>query len=212
MEPERVLYVGHGKTGTSSFGTACEVLGYKLVENESGLTKKVNAGDLDEVLEIADKYTCYEDYPWLYLYKEFDERYDNIKFVLGVRPEEEWFKSMSYQAMRPRTVERRQEVDEAHYNQYVRYMDDPKYFPLKHDEAIAMYLKWNEDIKKYFEGRDDFMVFSVWQGHGWKELCEFLDKPVPDLPFPYRKNAWPYPNYDRLYRMARAHPDRFFGW
>ena len=45
---------------------------------------------------------------------------------------------------------------------------------------------------------------------GW--LCKFLNKPNPNIPFPYKKNAYPYPNYDRLKRMAIREPKKFFGW
>jgi hypothetical protein len=37
----------------------------------------------------------------------------------------------------------------------------------------------------YFSNRDNFLIICFEKGHGWKELCRFLDKPIPSVPFPH---------------------------
>ena len=47
--------------------------------------------------------------------------------------------------------------------------------------CIDLYHKWVNQVKKTVPN-DRLLVFSVKEG--WEPLCKFLDKPVPDCPFP----------------------------
>ena len=48
-------------------------------------------------------------------------------------------------------------------------------------------LKFN-GIKEYFRNRpNDLLVMNICNGEGWKVLCPFLDKSIPDVQFP-KKN------------------------
>jgi len=202
----KILYVGLGKTGTSTFGTACEILGYKLKENDGILMKAWNSGDYDKIWDVADKYDVFEDYPWPYTYKEFDKKYPNTKFVLGTRPEESWIKSIIYQSLRG-DIKHRNDIAEGYLYEY-----GFKYLVLHEQDLIDLYRKHNAEVREYFKDRSkDFLELSWWDGDGWEKLCKFLNKPIPDLPFPHRKNAYPYPNYDRLRRLSLRNPSKFFG-
>jgi hypothetical protein len=55
------------------------------------------------------------------------------------------------------------------------------------DEEVFLnaYRKHNSEVLTYFKDRNDLLVLDV-DKDGWKELCEFLDKPVPDCPFPVK--------------------------
>lgn len=204
---EKILYVGHGKTGTSTFGTACEILGYNLYENDLELQKAWNNKEYNKIWNVADKYDVFEDYPWMYTYKEFDKQYPNSKFVLGIRPnEDEWVKSIIFQSLRG-DVEHRREISKGYYHEY-----GYKYLAEHEEDLKELYRKHNEEVREYFRDRNDFIEISWWKGDGWEKLCKFLDKPVPNIPFPHRKNAYPYPNYERLKRMALRNPQKFYGW
>ena len=48
--------------------------------------------------------------------------------------------------------------------------------------AIGVYERHNQDVRDAFAESDRFLEFEVAQG--WEPLCAFLDKPVPDEPFP----------------------------
>ncbi|MDJ0576763.1 MAG: sulfotransferase [Xenococcaceae cyanobacterium MO_234.B1] len=51
------------------------------------------------------------------------------------------------------------------------------------------YARYHEQVKSYFAGRpNDFLIMNICQGNAWEILCNFLDKPCPDVPFPI-KNA-----------------------
>jgi hypothetical protein len=42
------------------------------------------------------------------------------------------------------------------------------------------------EVQKYFNNQPNKLIVLDWEkGDGWIELCEFLGKPVPSLPFPH---------------------------
>ena len=210
MHKGKVLYVGHGKTGTSSFGTALEILGYRLYENDLELMKAWNSREYNKLWKVADNYDAFEDYPWPYTYKEFDKQYPGTKFILGIRPnEDEWVNSIIYQTLRAGTKNKRRLVAETHYHEY----GFGKYPVLYEEQYKEAYRQHNKEVREYFKDRDDFIEITLWsKGNYWKEICDFLECKEPTLPFPFRKNAWPYPNYDKLRRMALRNPEKFYGW
>ena len=48
--------------------------------------------------------------------------------------------------------------------------------------AIQFYNEWVEEVKRTVP-KDRLLVYNV--DEGWKPLCEFLNVPIPDCPFPY---------------------------
>ena len=52
-----------------------------------------------------------------------------------------------------------------------------------------VYDRHHEGVMQYFKDRpDDLLVMNVLEGDGWEVLCRFLNKPVPDQPFPAIKS------------------------
>jgi len=45
---------------------------------------------------------------------------------------------------------------------------------------------FNERVEHFFSNKpkDRFLKFRIIDGDGWEKLCSFLDKPIPDVPFP----------------------------
>ena len=82
------------KTGTTSLGLALLKLGYSVLGARIDLGEKLSEGRIEEVLEIAEPFDALQDVPWALLYKELDEKFPNSKFILTVREEEKWLKSL----------------------------------------------------------------------------------------------------------------------
>ena len=114
MEPaptgmEKVFVVGMFKTGTTSATTALEMMGARCARpsvgdavDSCGFVNGVLDGHLawlggnvakevrrspkwDTLLAVADTAEAFADGPWLFLYKEMDQRYPGSKFVLTTR-------------------------------------------------------------------------------------------------------------------------------
>ena len=55
--------------------------------------------------------------------------------------------------------------------------------------TIEIYNKHNQEVKAYFKNRpNDLLVVDFTTGAGWEELCNFLQVPIPEIPFPHANN------------------------
>lgn len=50
------------------------------------------------------------------------------------------------------------------------------------EKAIEFFNKWNDEVRRSVP-KDRLLEFRVQDG--WKPLCDFLNMPVPDIPFPH---------------------------
>jgi glycosyltransferase involved in cell wall biosynthesis len=178
----RVFCIGLNKTGTSSFHAAMEILGLNSLhgggtdwggdELNRAVREALNDGrpllsDLDPAVD------AYSDIGLLATHFDLlDRQYPGSRFVLTVRPLEEWINS------RRRHVER---------NIARREADDYDGEFLVVDEELWRE-QWERQVgraRRYFEGRRDFLEVDLTSGGGWGPLCELMDMPEPREPFPW---------------------------
>lgn len=204
---DKVFGIGHGKTGTSTLGTACQILGFNHQTMENDMICEIHRGEWDRVWEVVDAHDSFDDNPWMFIYKELDEHYPNSKFILMTRDIDDLYTSNVYQAVRAIREDRKFRVNGSLFNHYgYRYITEHE------EEYKEIFRKHEIEVKEYFKDRpDDLLVVNWWEGDGWKKLCTFLGKEYPNQPFPYRKMGYPYPNYDKLVAMAKADPVKFYG-
>jgi hypothetical protein len=101
-----------------------------------------------------------------------DEQYPGSRFVLTVRPVDQWIDS------RRRHVER---------NMARRQAGDYDGNFLVVDEELWRE-QWQRQVgraTRYFEGRRDFLEVDLTAGSGWRQLCELLEVTEPVEPFPW---------------------------
>jgi len=168
-------------------------LGYSVVGCRLDMVHPLKAGDIDAVMDVAGCFDAVQDVPWAALYKELDEAYPGSRFILTEREEQAWLRS----ALR-------------HFGQ----TDIPLHAYLygtgvmRGNEGIYLerYRRHNEEVKEYFAKRSsDLLVLDFSKGHGWRELCGFLDCPVPDRRFPHaNKGPQSYNLTDRSKSVVRA--------
>ncbi len=122
------------------------------------------------MLEIYDAIT---DTPVPSMYKELDKEYPNSKFILTIRNPEDWFESTSNHTGRYKSL----------YPEEVWFYGTDK---IDKEVFIKKYLDHNAEVLDYFKDRhEDLLIMDICSGDGWQELCNFLDKPIPEGPFPY---------------------------
>jgi len=57
-------------------------------------------------------------------------------------------------------------------------------------QLIQEYEKYNKQAIAYFKDKpSQLLVMNIFEGDGWKELCRFLNKPVPNKPFPHKNKG-----------------------
>ncbi|KAL7334728.1 hypothetical protein PS15p_200315 [Mucor circinelloides] len=199
MAPIKVINASLGRTGTSSFCEAMDILGYKchhmkrLLADPTFETSKPfyeaalnrDEADWDKVYAGYDVTT---DFTGAYFWKHLFARYPDAKVILTERPFEEWFKSMQntiYPVIRT-NVQLEPDHPRYTFRQLTRRVvlegyieDDAKY--LDEDFMRKYYNDHIEEVKRTVPANQ---LYSLKLGGGWEGLCEFLGKDVPDEPYP----------------------------
>ncbi len=189
----KIIGVGFQKTGTSSLRDALKILGYTVGDNNYKLLFPILMGKFNGVMKCIARYDAVEDNPWPIIYKELDKNIPNCKFILTIREDESWYKSVNRHIGDLR--------DPMHEWIYGRGKGLPK-----EDKAntLSSYRRHNEDVINYFKDRpEDLLVIDLTKGNQWKALCKFLNKEIPDVPFPHANNSQAALRRESLFRKLK---------
>ena len=160
----KVFCVGWLRTGTTSFGTAMQRLGFRHFRWDPDVWNWYRSGRTDKVLRLARHWESFDDLPWnkIGFLETLDRESPGSRYVLLEREPESWLKSMS------RFAERMSQV-------------------LDHGmDPIEFYRQRNQRVRDHFRDRpDDLLVMDICGGDGYEVLCPFLDVPVPGEGFPH---------------------------
>ena len=179
MPEPKVFCIGFHKTGTSSLGAALTLLGYRVGGPFGVRDPMIAERSLDEAVARLERFDAVQDNPWPLLFREFDERHPDAKFVLTVRPEDEWLESVVAHFGGASTPMR----------QWIYGAGDP----VGHEAVYRdRYRRHNDDVQAHFACRgDDLLVMRLDEGDGWVQLCPFLGVDVPAAPFPHANRGSP---------------------
>ena len=166
------------KTGTTSLHAALKALGFPSLHDGGPAVHDSVQRAIDEGVPLLShvdrRYDAFSDIGLLARrFRLLDVQYPGSRFVLTVRPVDEWV------ASRCRHVEqnqRRQAVG--------RYTGDF----LRVDEA-AWEAEWNRHVdgaRRYFRDRSDFVEIDLTADPSWGPICALLSVPQPSRPFPKR--------------------------
>lgn len=179
MKDRKVFGIGLNKTGTTTLKACLEHLGYTVCSPDLELLRCVDRNELGPVFEFAEDYDGFQDWPWPLIYKELDKEYDNSKFILTRRKgSEAWFESLKKHAIKTGPTEYRKIVYDYE-------------MPLGNkDYHVEIYKRHNEEVRRYFEGREDDFLEVCWEeGDKWERLCSFLGHEVPEVEFPHERKS-----------------------
>lgn len=175
----KVFGVGWAKTGTTTLGRCLQILGYDHQSQNLSLVDGLIRGDYTKVMRIAAAKESFEDWPWIVLFRELDAAFPGSRFILTTRDPVHWLDS--YRAMLaaeeppPETVTRARSYL---YGFDVRTAAD--------DDLRRRFARHNAEVCAHFRSRPGSLLVVDWeQGHGWRELCDFLDLPAPAIDFPH---------------------------
>ena len=170
----KVFCIGMFKTGTTSMGKAFEILGYNTL-NGPWWPKGIMINDpfyehsdlwpiyYESIKKVILKYDAFQDYPWMFLFKEIREWYPDSKIILTIRDPNEL--ALSDIAM-------------------LKRLKIPEKSIPKKDKFIKRYICHRNNVLDFFKSDKDFLKFNIFAGDGWDKLCNFLKKDKPTLNFP----------------------------
>jgi len=180
---EKIFGLGLSKTGTTSFSSALNLLGYKSIHTPPIINLKNGEINFQWPWWLST-YDAMADLPVPYYYKYFDEEYPNAKFVLTIRNEEDWLRSCKKHF--DEDLQLLLKRPEPHFKPLIT-LCEKMYGSSRYEEQSFRdaYQKHNAEVIEYFEGRDNFLVIDICAGDSWEKLCPFLGIAVPTVQFPH---------------------------
>lgn len=197
----RLIGAGLPRTATLSQKIALEMLGvgpcYHMVDVLSDLARAQDWADALEGNarwdEIFAGYGSTVDWPGSFHHRELRQAYPDAKLMLSVRSPEAWARSMTetiaglfYGDNLMRDLSSARCHVDPGWRAYIELMKEmwDRSGLLPHggaDEAhlASAFERYNAQVQDEF---DDVLVWSP--ADGWEPLCELLELPVPDTPFP----------------------------
>lgn len=173
----KVFCIGFHKTGTTSLAVALRMLGYRVTGPNGTRDPDIAENVYTMADELVARYDAFQDNPWPVLYRHLDENYPGSKFIMTIRSPDSWIRSQVKDFGLTETPMRR----------WIYGVGCPEG---NEDVYVARYERHNRDVLEYFKDRpDDLLILDLPKGHGWPELCGFLDVDVPVEPFPHANKA-----------------------
>jgi hypothetical protein len=180
----KIFGIGLSKTGTKSLSEALTQLGYRTAHYLEHRTEQRGqstwfAGDFAS--DCLPGYDAAVDLPIPIFYPQLDERYPGSKFILTVRDPLAWLISVQRHWERLTITE----DSRGRYRQMVRLAMYGTH-GFSESRMRHVYETHVRNVHSYFRARPkDLLVLDICAGEGWEKLCAFLDRPQPQLPFPW---------------------------
>lgn len=190
----KIIGAGFGRTGTASMKAALEHLGfgpcYHMLEV---IAQPERARHWDLALDgavsdwetVVGGYESTVDWPGCTFYRELMEFYPDAKVLLTVRDSEKWYDSV-YQTIYQFAYGQQDDTDVTDkLRPTIMRMIWGGTFDGRFDDrahAIKVFEEHNATVQATVPA-DRLLTYQV--GEGWDRLCEFLEVPVPEEPFPH---------------------------
>jgi hypothetical protein len=194
-----IVGAGFGRTGTQSLKLALEELGvgpcYHMIEvfantEHIPLWAAAARGETPDWDTLFANYRATVDWPGCSFWRDLAEMNPDAKILLSYRDSDAWYDSFHntiYQAMirkvpsKPAWVGRQLELSrQLVLEQALGGRPDDR------AHAIRCYEDHNEAVRSEVPS-DRLILHEV--GAGWKPLCDGLNLPVPDKPYPRTNDA-----------------------
>ena len=140
------------------------------------------------------------DWPGSFFYRELIDAYPDAKVLLSVRDSEAWARSMRdtiwgvlYGDILIRHLSEARCFVDAKWRGYIDMMREmwEQSGLIEGPDTTAEWMarameRYHQEVQQNVPS-DRLLVWSV--GDGWEPLCEFLELPVPEMPFPHLNDA-----------------------
>ena len=183
--PTRIFGIGMHKTATTSLHLAMKILNFDSAHWITAHWAKAIWTEMkawSKSLQLEKHYhLC--DLPIPLLFRELDAAYPKSKFILTMLDEEVWVRAAEVH-WSPKNRFRAQWDSDPFSHQIHQALYGQRHFD--REVFLARYRKHNADVLEYFKDRpEDLLVMNMSAGAGWNELCGFVGKPVPEVPYPH---------------------------
>ncbi len=192
----QVIGAGFGRTGTASLKDALERLGFRKCYHMFELDQEKDEdlawlalarGERVDFDALFQGYRATVDWPSCNFWREQLAWYPDARVILSERDPQRWYESVM-NTIYPASVQLREAAQsDPLLERRARMVFDVIWNPLfqdrmdDRDHVMDVYLRHNQQVKDEVPA-GKLLVFDPAQG--WAPLCDFLDVPVPEEPFP----------------------------
>jgi hypothetical protein len=188
----KVFGIGLSRTGTKSLTSALYTLGIRAVhypDDETTLRELTEGNCNFSVLKEYDGITDITVVPY---YAQLDKLFPGSKFILTIRDKASWLKSMkAHWSNRPAFMDIDEGIPTKETHMKIRqFLRAAVYGSYEYNAERLSYVYdlHYKSVLEYFKDRpESLLVLNICNGQGWEELCDFLNYPVIQHPFPYTK-------------------------
>jgi hypothetical protein len=132
---------------------------------------------------MVEKQYALCDLPIPMLFKELDKAYPGSKFILTTLAEDAWLKSV--QCLWNPNCNPSYDWDRQPFSHLIHEALYGTRYPTP-EIFLTRYRRHNAEVREYFKDRpQDLLQMPMSEGAGWAMLCAFLDKPIPNIPYPH---------------------------
>ena len=203
----KVIGAGLPRTGTLSQKVALETLGFKPCYHMVNVLQNLDVvGQWRRALDgeakwdqLFNGFEAMVDWPGSFFWRELLEAYPEAKVLLSVREGRSWVRSMRdtiwgviYGDILLRHLSDTRCVIDSKWRDYTNMMDAMWQRlglaggDVTEEQMINGMERYHQDVKQIVPS-DRLLIWSVTDG--WEPLCEFLEVPVPDAPFPHLNDS-----------------------
>jgi len=183
--PTRIFGIGMHKTATTSLHLAMKILNFDSAHWTSAHWAKAIWLEMKQWGRSNTLERSYHlcDLPIPILFRELDKGYPNSKFILTMLDEEVWVEAARIH-WSPRNRFRAGWDSDPFSHQIHQAIYGQRHF--EREVFLARYRQHNAEVLEYFKDRpNDLLVMRMSSGAGWAELCPFVGKPAPNVPYPH---------------------------
>ena len=203
----KVFGIGNNKTGTTSLEFAMKGLNYKI-----GNQRKAEIlhqycwakRNFEPIIKYCRSAEFFQDVPFSqpFTFIALDQAFPDSKFILTIRDNpEQWYDSMTKfhgkEWGKNGRIPTKEDLQKATYlykgspwdfNRFT--YTTPEDNPYQKDILIQAYIDHNSSVVEYFRHRpDDLLILNVGEKEAYRRLCEFLNKPVSQVEFPWKNKT-----------------------
>ena len=189
MKQGKIFGIGFPKTATSSLGQALAILGYQSVHDPYEILPRFFPEELKDFAydpDILDNHDAFVGVVCL-VYRELDQAYPGSRFILTVRDEDSWIKSLrGHLYPRSKATQNDSRIPLQPFTRSKMFNGDLWFIDEHARDYLQRYRDFNRGVMDYFKGRGNLLVIDIQKGDGWDELCAFLGCDIPSQPFPWK--------------------------
>lgn len=197
---QKIFCIGLSKTGTTSLTTALDILGYRTNHALHGGDCQHNSHILDiingKIPTIFNDFDVFLDIPICDIYQEANEKYHDAKFIFTTRELAGWLDSCEYHFNNIDKTIRFNNLRVAGIvgmkslvrlkvygcTEYNKKLYRNKY--IQHAFNVMLYFN-NLDRYTDIKLKEKLLIMNICNGDGWEKLCPFLNREIPNIPFPH---------------------------